>query len=69
MGDIKHDISHDMIDRGEDVGMMEPTLLAEGSGFRRDLTDLALELVSPSAGFVGAYLGESSVGWRILSVR
>jgi hypothetical protein len=51
MGDIKHDISHDMIDRGEDVGMMEPTLLAEGSGFRRDLTDLALELVSRSAGF------------------
>jgi Fic family protein len=51
MGDIKHDISRDTIDRGEDIGMMEPTLLAEGSRFRRDLTDLALELVSRSAGF------------------
>jgi Fic family protein len=48
---MKHDISSDIIDRGEDVGMMEPTLLAEGSRFRRELTDLALELVGRSAGF------------------
>jgi len=30
---------------------MEPALLAKGSRFRLDLTDLALELVSRSAGF------------------
>ena len=49
--DITHDILRDIIDCGEDAGMMEPTLLAEGSRYRRELTDLALELVGRSAGF------------------
>jgi Fic family protein len=48
---MQRDISDDIVDRGEDVGMMEPTLLAEGSRFRHELTDLALELVGRSAGF------------------
>lgn len=49
--DITRDILRDIIDCGEDAGMMEPTLLAEGSRYRRELTDLALELVGRSAGF------------------
>src|SRR3984893_9409172 len=48
---MQRDISDDIVDRGEDVGMMEPTLLAEGSRFRHEWTDLALELVGRSAGF------------------
>jgi Fic family protein len=48
---MKHDILHDIIDRGEDVGMMEPTILAEGSRFRVELTDMAVELAARSAGF------------------
>ena len=48
---MKRDIVHDIPDRGEDVGMMEPTLLAEGSRFRVGLTDMAVELAARSAGF------------------
>src|ERR1700737_3781013 len=48
---MQRDISDDIVDRGEDVGMMEPTLLAEGSRFRHELPVLALELVGRSAGF------------------
>jgi Fic family protein len=50
MPDIKHDIRGDTVDRGEDVGKMEPTLLAEGSRFRPKLTDMAVELAARSAG-------------------
>lgn len=48
--DTKSDI-REVIDRGENLSMMEPLLLAEGSVHRRELTDLALELVAKSAGF------------------
>jgi Fic family protein len=51
MPDVKHDIIGDIVDRGEDVSMMEPTLLAEGSRFRPRLTDIAVELAARSAGF------------------
>jgi Fic family protein len=49
--DVEHDIMGDIADRGEDVGMMEPTLLAEGSQFRPRLTDMAVDLAARSAGF------------------
>lgn len=38
-------------DRGEDVGLMEPTLLSEDARGRSLLTDLAVELAAKSAGF------------------
>lgn len=38
-------------DRGESVSLMEPLLIAEGSKFRTELTDLAVELAARSAGF------------------
>jgi len=53
--DIKADIKPDrrgaLIDRREPVSLMEPMLIAEGSRFRSELTDLAVELVAKSAGF------------------
>src|SRR5438445_9794011 len=49
-GDIESDIKA-VSDRGETVAMMEPMLIAEGSRYRPDLTDLALELAQRSAGF------------------
>lgn len=42
------------VDRGENIGMMEPLLIAEGSRFRSRLTDLALELAQRSAAFRGS---------------
>src|SRR6266403_2134841 len=51
MPEVKNDIAGDIIDRGEDVSMMEPTLLAEESRFRPKLTDMAVELAARSAGF------------------
>jgi Fic family protein len=38
-------------DRGEQVSMMEPLLIGEGSRHRGSLTDLALDLAQKSAGF------------------
>src|ERR1017187_3590504 len=38
-------------DRGEDVSLMEPMLLAADSRFREELTNLAFNLVSRSSGF------------------
>lgn len=38
-------------DRGEPVSLMEPLVLSEGSRYRPELTDLALELAQRSAGF------------------
>ncbi|MEN8130390.1 MAG: Fic family protein [Pseudomonadota bacterium] len=38
-------------DRGESTGLMEPLLIAEGSKYRTDLTDLTVELAARSAGF------------------
>lgn len=38
-------------DRGELLGLMEPLIVSEGSRYRTDLTDLAVELASRSAGF------------------
>ena len=38
-------------DRGESVGLMEPLLVRESSNHRTELTDLAIELASRSAGF------------------
>ena len=52
--DIKEDIGRPtkaMEDRGEDIGIMEPLLLSADSRFREELTNLAFELVSRSAGF------------------
>jgi Fic family protein len=48
--DIEADILPD-IDRGESISMMDPLLLSEGSRHRQKLTDLAMKLVSKSAGF------------------
>lgn len=48
--DIKPDILAP-INRGESPSMMEPLLISEGSRHRKALTDLAVELVSKSAGF------------------
>jgi Fic family protein len=39
------------IDRGEQVSLMEPLLIGEGSRHRGGLTDLVLDLVQKSAGF------------------
>ncbi len=53
--DIKADIRADgkelFSDRKEPVGLMEPMLISEGSRFRGELTDLAVELAARSAGF------------------
>ncbi|PPC99386.1 MAG: cell filamentation protein Fic [Hyphomicrobium sp.] len=38
-------------DRGEDIGLMEPLVISEGSRHRSGLTDLALELAQRAAGF------------------
>src|ERR1035441_6405565 len=38
-------------DRGEQVSLMEPLLIGEGSRQRGTLTDLVLDLVQKSAGF------------------
>jgi Fic family protein len=38
-------------DRGESIGLMEPLLIGETSRHRTELTDLAIELTSCSAGF------------------
>jgi Fic family protein len=48
--DLKPDIKA-AEDRGEQVALMEPLLLGEGSRHRAELTDLALELAQRSAGF------------------
>src|ERR1035438_4384949 len=39
------------VDRGEQVSLMEPWLIREGSRHRGSLTDLVLDLVQKSAGF------------------
>src|SRR5882724_9250770 len=39
------------VDRGENVGLMMPLLLAEESRHRGPLTDLAVDLAAKSAGF------------------
>jgi Fic family protein len=53
--DIKADIGADgkgvLSDRDEPVSLMEPLLISEGSRFRGELTDLAVELAARSAGF------------------
>ena len=38
-------------DRGEQVSLMEPLVIEEGSRHRAELSDLALELAQKSAGF------------------
>jgi len=51
--DIKADIGADgkelPVDRKEPVSLMEPLLIAEGSRFRGELTDLAVELAARRA--------------------
>jgi Fic family protein len=49
--DIKPDIKVD-VDRGEATSLMEPLLISEGSRHRGELTDLAVELVQKSTGFL-----------------
>jgi len=39
------------VDRKENIALMEPMLIIEGSRFRGELTDLVVELVGRSAGF------------------
>ena len=54
MPDYKADIKADIkavVDRGEDVRLMEPLLIGETARERGDLTDLAVELAAKSAGF------------------
>jgi len=48
--DIKADIRA-VVDRGEASTLMEPLMIPEGSPHRGELTDLAIELASRSAGF------------------
>jgi Fic family protein len=48
--DVKADIKA-AEDRGENLALMEPLLLAEGSRHRPGLTDLALDLAQKSSGF------------------
>jgi Fic family protein len=52
--DIKADITADgrgnLLDR-ESVSLMEPLLISEGSRFRTELTDLAIDLAARSSGF------------------
>jgi Fic family protein len=48
--DKKPDIEA-VIDRKELVALMEPMLIAEGSRYRRELTDLAIDVAARSAGF------------------
>jgi len=40
-----------VIDRGENLSMMEPLRISENSKYRTELTDLAMELAARSAGF------------------
>src|SRR5271156_1410381 len=40
-----------LLDRGENLTLMEPMLVGEGSRHRTELLDLALELTQKSAGF------------------
>lgn len=53
--DVKADIRADgwelLPDREEPVSLMEPLLVPEGSPFRGELTDLAVDLAARSAGF------------------
>jgi Fic family protein len=53
--DIEEDISPggapSLLDRREPVSLIEPLLLAEGSRFRGELIDLAIDLAARSAGF------------------
>jgi Fic family protein len=48
--DFKADIKA-VVDRGEDVRLMEPLLIGETARERGELTDLAVELAAKSAGF------------------
>jgi Fic family protein len=48
--DIKADIQA-VVDRGEDVRLMEPLIIGETARERGELTDLAVELAAKSAGF------------------
>ena len=48
--DIESDISAVMV-RKETVALMEPLLIAEGSRYRGELTDLTVEVAARSAGF------------------
>jgi Fic family protein len=48
--DMEADISA-VIDRKETVALIEPLLIAEGSRYRGELTDLAVEAAARSAGF------------------
>ena len=47
---MKADIT-EALDAGESASMMEPMLISEGSKYRGELSDLALELAAHSAGF------------------
>jgi hypothetical protein len=54
--DIEADITADggghLLDREESVSLMEPLLISEGSRFRTELTDLAIDLAARSSGFI-----------------
>ena len=49
--DIVADGTGPLLDREEPVSLMEPLLISEGSRFRGELTDLAVDLAARSAGF------------------
>lgn len=49
--DTMADKERNLSDRGEAVSLMEPLVISEGSRFRGELTDLAVELAARSAGF------------------
>jgi len=48
--DIKADMK-EVIDRGEDIAIMEPLQISDGSSHRGSLIELAVDLAAKSAGF------------------
>ena len=50
-GAVEHATERATLDRGENVALMEPLVISEGSGRRPELLDLAFDLAARSSGF------------------
>ena len=66
--DIKADIST-ATDRNEELQLMEPLVLSEGSRHRGRLSDLAVELASASADSGAACRQASLLRWQTLCAQ